>query len=292
MRGYMGRIPRPGGVAERLSGTTRLILTLGVVALAQGAVAAPASAEDPIEGIWSFGGGGRVAIEAEGNGTFTGTVVAPTRFAVCAHQVGERMWTEITPQGDGSYWGLHQWFFDTSGCPLNPVRGATAWRPVRLEGGANILLVCFSEPGSDTQPTIAPDGTTAGASYGCTGSAPLSALPEESALRDHVELPGNAACLLRRKLRIRIRGPRNDPLETVSIMLRAGKVRRKARIRRRGTGYLATFDLRDLPPAARFRIAIRLTTVLGHRFSRKRAYSRCAPPMPRPGRRHHAKTPR
>src|ERR1700689_1456437 len=85
---------------------------LGAISAVQVASASPAS---PIEEVWSFSGG-QVAIQAQPGGTFVGTVVAPTSFAECTHPVGEPMWTDITPQPDGSYWGLHQWFFENAGC--------------------------------------------------------------------------------------------------------------------------------------------------------------------------------
>src|SRR5262245_43488001 len=88
----------------------RFLAVAALAAAALGAGAGSAGASAPIEGIWSFTGG-RVGIQGQGHGTFVGTVVAPTRFADCTHEVGERMWTGITAESDGSYWGQHQWYY-------------------------------------------------------------------------------------------------------------------------------------------------------------------------------------
>src|SRR4051794_23193938 len=74
-----------------------------------------AQADSPIEGVWSFNGG-KVAVEANSDGSFRGVVVAPTKFSQCLHPVGEEVWSQIRPQPDGSFWGLHQWYFETSEC--------------------------------------------------------------------------------------------------------------------------------------------------------------------------------
>src|SRR5262249_12907140 len=148
----------------------RLLCLLAASAVASAVAAASASADYSstpvsIEGIWSFNGG-RVGIQRDQNGTFTGTVVTPTRFATCTHEVGEKMWIGIARQPDGSYWGLHQWFFERPDCPPNPNLGLTTWR-VLEDKGYRQLRVCFSDPGSDEQPTIAPDGRTGDYTYGC-----------------------------------------------------------------------------------------------------------------------------
>jgi hypothetical protein len=120
---------------------------------------AGARAAAPIEGVWSFNGG-RIAVKSSPGGTFTGTVVAPTKFSLCTHPVGEEIWTQMVAQPDGSYWGLHQWFYETSECFRNPSLGASAWRVLESPQG-RYLRVCLSEPGSNLQPTIAADGTAA-----------------------------------------------------------------------------------------------------------------------------------
>jgi hypothetical protein len=245
-----------------------------------------AASADPIEAIWSFGGG-RVGIQAEPNGTFTGTVVAPTKFALCTHDAGERMWTQIAPQPDGSYWGLHQWF-DTSTCNPNPNLGPTAWRVMSTEG-AHFLRVCFSEPGSGQQPTIAPDGTTANATYGCADSARIASLPAATGEPPaQLEAPSAKGCKARRKMRIGIRYPENEPPAKIVVTLRSGKVRRQAKIVRHGRRAVAILRLSGLSRPV-FTVEVKLETVFGRKLDRKRKYRLCGGKAGRTHRhRHHA----
>lgn len=241
--------------------------------------AASARAEAPIEGIWSFGGG-KVGIQSQSNGAFTGTVVAPTKFSECDHPVGELMWTDIAPQPDGSYWGFHEWYekIASSGeCKPDATRGLTAWRVLPGPGGDRFLRVCFSEPGSKSQPTIAPDGSTAGATYGCVDSALISPLPvvTPASFDQYVKLPPNRICFARARMRIRLHDPKNDPLLKVVVKLRSGRVVRTARLKRKKGGVIvATLDLRGLP-AGSFTVTVSLTTALGEHLHGKRTYHRC-----------------
>lgn len=243
---------------------------------------ASAHADAPIEGIWSFNGG-KVGIQAQPNGTFTGTVVAPTKFAECVHPVGELIWTNMTKQPDGSYWGLHQWLYPPSKeCVPTPTKGLTAWRVLTTRGGARFLRVCFSEPGSKAQPTIAPDGSTASVTYGCVDSALIAPLPEVTPAQSgrYVKLPSNKSCFGGSKMRIRLRGPNNDPLEKVVVKLKSGKVHRSAKLLKRKKGVvIAILDLRGLS-AGSFTVTVRLTTVLGEHLSGKRTYHRCGTGKP------------
>lgn len=250
-----------------VSGALAATLVLGV---------ASARAESPIEGIWSFNGG-KVGIQAQPGGTFVGTVVAPTKFAQCTHPVGEQMWTDMRRQPDESYWGLHQWFFATEACIANPVLGSTAWRVLRTSDGSRFLRACFSEPGSGSQPTIAPDGTSAGATYGCVDSAHIAPLPtvKPAQFEKYVTLPSSKGCLSRSKLRIQVRDPKSDPFTKIHITLESGKVRRRAKLHRHGATTTATLNLRHLPTLT-FTVSIRLTTALGNHLSRKRTYRLCA----------------
>lgn len=249
----------------------------GLLAVTAGlltAGAAPASADAPIEGIWSFNGG-KVGIKAQPDGTFTGTVVAPTRFAQCTHPVGEDMWTRITRMKDGSYWGLHQWFFETEACAVNRTLGLTAFRVLQKEE-SRFLRVCFSEPGSGLQPTIASDGTPSNTTFGCADSARISALPEDSpgSAARFVTLPGSKGCIPKKALRIRIHNPKNDPLSKIAVTLRSGKLRRRATIKRRPDGAVAILRLKGLPKLT-FTVTVRLKTVLGRQLTRKRRYNIC-----------------
>jgi hypothetical protein len=237
-----------------------------VVVLA--AVAASAAAESPLEGIWSFDGG-RVAIQASADGTMTGTVVSPTKFAECEHKVGEKMWTDIVAQADGSYWGLHQWFFDDSGCTANPTLGATAWR-ILPAGTGRVLRVCLSEPGG-SQPTIAADGHASGATFGCVDSAPVSALPVATVSEF---ISGPDACIASGRLRVRVRNPATNPLAKITVLAKGGGVRKAFRLKPRPKSFTAVLNLTPIV-APTVRVAMRLTTVLGAHLHRRHVYRRC-----------------
>jgi hypothetical protein len=232
--------------------------------------AARATSAPSIEGVWSFNGG-KVAIQREPDGSFTGTVVAATRFAECSHPIGEAMWTSMRLQADGSYWGLHQWFFEGSQCIVNPQRGPTAWRVLETSKGGRFLRACFSSPGT-VQPTIAPSGASAHVSYGCVDSALVAPTPTSgtAALKEAVGLPGTRRCFSRRVFRIHLRDPRNDPLQEVVVRL-AG---RRLRVVRHGNVFVSKIDLRGLPKGA-FTLRIHAVTVLGHRLSASRTYHTC-----------------
>jgi hypothetical protein len=239
--------------------------------------AARAAAADPIEAVWAFNGG-EVAIVHEPNGSFAGIVDEQTTFATCPHTVGEQMWTEMRPQPDGSYWGLHQWFFESVGCQRNPTLGPTAWRVMTATNGSRYLLVCFSQPGT-SQPTIAPNGATAGVTYRCYESALLAALPLGSAPssasgRDAfaaaVGLPNPHACLSHRVFQIHLHNPPFDPIKLAVVLVRGHRVA----VDRRGKHFSATIDLRGLPKG-RSTVKVMITTVLGHHLSGTRVYHTC-----------------
>ena len=252
-----------------------MALLIALTAILLGAGAGSAGASAPIVGVWSFSGG-KVAIQAQSDGTFIGTVVAPTRFAECTHPVGEQMWTQITPQADGSYWGSHQWFFATAECVPNPALGPTAWR-VLGNKSSQFLRVCFSEPGSNTQPTIAADGSNLKATFGCVDSARISALPKLSSAKlvRSVHLPRNGSCLRHRKLRIRLQDPANDPFLKIEVTLTSGKLHRRASVRKRPHSATATLNLKGLP-RPNFTLSANLTTVLGRHLSLHRKYRLCS----------------
>jgi hypothetical protein len=264
----------------------RRLLSVAIVSafIALLAATASAGASSSIEGVWSFHGGS-VAIQPLANGTFVGTVVAPTAFAQCPHPVGEQMWTDLRLQADGSYEGLHQWYFEGT-CAANPDLGLTAWRVLTTASGSRFLRVCFSSPGTP-QPTIAPDGSSANVSYGCVDSgliAPLPAAGGALAFSQSVTLPSQRKCFSRRQFQIHLRDPRNDPLERVTITL-AG---RHVAVARRHGRIAATVDLKGLPKGA-FTVEIRALTVLGHRLSGRRTYHTCASkPLSRRTRKAHA----
>jgi hypothetical protein len=251
------------------------LLAIGAITLLF--AAAPALGASPIVGVWSFSGG-KVAIQGNADGTFTGTVVSQTQFAECPHPVGEAMWTGIRQQPDGSYWGSHQWFFTGSSCVANPELGQTAWRVLGNEK-SRFLRVCFSEPGSGQQPTIAPDGAAASATFGCADSARISSLPKLSAskLARYVHLPRNKKCIGSKKLRVNLKDPPNDPFAKIAVTLKSGSLKRKASLKRHGhktTGALSLVGL----PRTNFTVKVKAATVLGNHIAVQRKYRLCAAP--------------
>lgn len=236
--------------------------------------ATSARAASPIVGVWSFSGG-KIAIQAEADGTFTGKVVSPTRFTECTHPVGEEMWMGIAPQGDGSYWGGHRWFFADSDCAPNPTLGPTAWRVLGNEK-SRFLRVCFSKPGSSSQPTIAADGSNANATFGCIDSARISSLPNlpPKKLSRYVHLPRAKNCIGSHKMRIHLHDPDNDPFAEIEVSLRSGKLHREAKIKRHRHNAIAVVSLTNLPKAV-FTIRLKATTILGHHLSLRRKYHLC-----------------
>ena len=231
----------------------------------------------PIEAVWAFNGG-EVAIVQQADGSYAGIVDAPTTFARCPHTVGERMWTGMHLQPDGSYWGLHQWFFETEACEKNPTLGPAVWRVVTGAGGTRSLHVCFSTPGS-SQPRISPTGAPEAVTYGCFESARLAAVPVGSSpsSRSGVEgflkavgLPSNHVCLSRRAFRIHLHSPRFDPIEEAVVRI-GGK---RVAVVKRGKRLSSEIDLRGLPRGV-FTVTVHLTTVLGHHLSGHRTYHTC-----------------
>jgi hypothetical protein len=254
--------------------------SLPLLSVAALLIAAPsAGATSEIEYTWSFNGG-EVAIHSHGNGKLEGVVVTPTKFAECAHQVGEVMWTEMALQPDGSYWGLHQWLFQGS-CAPNPERGPTAWRVLRKPNGSRYLVVCFSAPGSKSQPTIAPSGATADWTYKCVESAPTAPLPvvskgggshngaEVISFRKVVILPNANLCVRRRSLKIQLRDPKRDPLK--EVVVRIGRRRVDVRgVKRLRKGIV----LKGLPNGV-YTIKVVAITVLDQRLTGHRTYHSC-----------------
>lgn len=232
-------------------------MALCVAVVVPAVAAASAAADGSIEGVWSFNGG-EVAIQSASGGTFAGTVLKTTTFDECPHQAGEEIWSGITAQADGSYWGFHQWFYARSGCEPNPTLGPTAWR-VMSAGTGHYLRVCLSEPGRP-QPTIAADGEVEDASFGCVDSALVSALPTE--------------CVLANKLRIRIRVRKDLPLRRIRIVIAGGGARRVYRIKPRPKSFIAVLNLGTMT-APTVRATVRSTTVDGVRLRKQRTYHRC-----------------
>jgi hypothetical protein len=199
------------------------------------------------------------------------------------------MWTAMRAQPDGSFWGLHQWFFESEPCQLNPALGPASWRVMSAPNGGRYLLVCFSAPGS-TQPTIAPSGASEHVTYRCYESARLAPVPLQSMPSSHtgveaftraVGLPSNRHCLSRRVFQIHLRNPPFDPIKEASVRVRG----RRVAVVRRGRQFSSTISLRGLPRGT-FTVTVRVTTVLDHHLSGHRTYHTCASSRPS-GRRAH-----
>jgi hypothetical protein len=251
------------------------IAAVMVVGVGGAAGAASAGATSPIEGVWSFGGG-QIAVQPTAGGTFTGTVVAETKFAECTHPVGQQIWTGMTPQPDGSYFGFHQWYKQNSStCVLDPTLGPTAWRVLEGTNGSHYLRVCLSNPGT-AQPTVAVNATCVGATYGGVSSALTAPLPvvsgEEGITKESLSLPSAKKCLSARLFQIHLLDPKNDPLKKVSITIKGYK--KKIATVRKGKYIAATINLKGLPKGA-FTLKIKATTVLGHTLSASRKYHTC-----------------
>ncbi len=256
-----------------------LAVCCAVAFAALAVAAASAAASSSIEGVWSFNGGS-VAIQPEAGGKFTGTVLKTTQFAECPHQVGEQMWSDITERPDGSYWGLHQWFYAESGCKLNPNLGPTAWR-VLPAGTSHFLRVCLTEPGEDAvQPTIAPTGVSSGEPFTCVDSSLIGPLPENKP-SEFFDSGGGAgavdaaACLPANKIRIRIKAPKTNPLKEIHVALKGGGIRRVVRIKPRPKTFIAVIKLGRIT-APTVRATVRLTTVLGAHLHHRHVYHRCS----------------
>jgi hypothetical protein len=273
----------------------RWLIVAALATVLLGVSTAAAGAATEIEGVWSFNGG-EVAIHPVAGEKFLGTVVTPTKFAECAHQAGEAMWTGMTLQPDGSYWGFHQWLFEKT-CAPNPEPGPTAWRVLHTSSGARYLKVCFSEPGK-TQPTIAPDGAVAEASYGCKESTPIAPLPvvvskkasgggeqsgEQVSFANTILLPKASACLRLGTLKIKIHDPARDPLKEVVVKLGKRKLAVVKGVQRLKRGIV----LKNLPSGS-YTLTITATTVLDQKLSGKRTYHSCARHTAK-GRRHRGK---
>jgi len=219
------------------------------------------------------------------DGTFEGTVVAETKFAECTHPVGQVIWSQMRLQPDGSYDGFHQWYFESSSCPLNPTLGPTAWRVLQAPGGAHFLRACLSSPGG-SQPSIAADASVSGATFGCVDSARIAPLPATGilSLRQVASLPASRKCFSRRAFKIHVRDPIHDPFRTISISIGGHAIE----TRHEGHFSVATVNLRSLPRGT-FTVRIQAITILGRKLSGHRTYHTCVHKRPVFVKRHRAK---
>lgn len=111
------------------------LLALAAVLLATApAAATPTASGDPLVGLWRYGDG-TVRVVRHANGSFTGTVGAPLRFAACPHHAGEAMWRLWG--ANGRYSGRQLSFGARPGCGLRVPVAAS----VRVDGRALELRV-------------------------------------------------------------------------------------------------------------------------------------------------------
>jgi hypothetical protein len=246
-----------------------LAITVGILL----ALPATAAAQADIEGVWSFTGG-QVAIQPQSDGSFLGTVVRQTQFSECPHPVGEQMWTGVRPQGDGQYWGGHQWF-NTADCSYKTPRGNTAFRVLPKPDGSRFLRVCFSRPETpEVQPKIAPDGSNTDTNQGCNDSDLLAPLPKGTpAVNTIATLPsqGSKRCLSKRSFRIRLKEPPGDALLSANVLVNGRRVATRS-----GARITAPVNLTGLP-RGRYSVRITARTVLGRTITGTRRYRTCAP---------------
>jgi hypothetical protein len=231
-----------------------------------------AAAAADIEAVWSFTGG-QVAVQAQSDGSFLGTVIRATRFANCPHPVGESIWTGVRAQPDGQYHGGHQWYRDAD-CSAIPQRGRTAFRVLSRPDGGRFLRVCFAPPERpELQPTIAPGGSSANAPGGCSDSDLVAPLSTRRPTVDTIAtLPkqGRRRCLSRRSFRIRLKEPPGDALSTAAVFVNGKRVEV-----RRGERITAPINLRGLP-RGRYTVKITARTVLGRTITGTRKYRTCS----------------
>lgn len=257
-----------------------LFLTLTTAFALSWVFASTAAAEQPIEGVWSFGGGA-VAVKQGDDGVLRGTVVQQTTFAVCPHPVGQVMWTDMNERPNGSYWGRHQWYRGAD-CELDPRPGLAAWRVVQTAKGTKALIVCLSEPGERKQPKIAADGSVAEATYGCLESDPLAPVEgpgNKVGFDDLVTLPApSPAGSCRRSLTILPRKLKYDPLARLVVKfdgVKVADVKGSKRLRKR--------VVLNALPEGRFKVQVIAITVLGERRTHSRVYRGCRQKVKAPG---------
>ncbi len=242
-------------------------------------MAASAAAATPsIVGVWHFNGG-TVIVAPDESGQLVGTVASATTFGVCAHPVGQSIWTDLQPTSDGGFTGMHVWYHGSGAdCTPKSDLGPTAFRVLPSNDGSSVLEVCFNQPGT-TMPSIAPDGSPINVNYGCSYSAPAGGLPTIApSFSQTITLPpattqkSTAVCRSLREFRIHIREPRHDPFVKLTVFLG----HRKFKTFRHGDEITSVIDLRGLPLGT-YTIRIRARTAAGFIVKGHRTYHTCIP---------------
>lgn len=241
---------------------------IATVLLGTAAVPSAAHAAADIEGIWSFSGG-QVVVQPEADGSFTGIVIRPTKFAVCAHENGERMWTQVRLQPDGQYVGKHQWLRNDCG-PAG--LGNSAWRVLAKPDGQKFLRICFaSDTRPDLQPFIDAVGNSAGTTTGCQDSDVIAPPTKKPTITNVTSLPKKSKkkCLSKRSFKIRLKEPKGDALDSAKVYVNGKLVRTIKRDR-----LTAPVNLTGLPKG-RYKVKITATTVLNRTITGTRTYRTC-----------------
>ena len=221
-------------------------------------LAAPAHAADQIEGTWTFDGG-EVLVEATAPGVFKGTVVKPTSFSACEHQVGERMWELNATTDPTRYEGGHNWF--NPECRIVARRGPSQWVITSVDAVAYTLQFC----------TVSADAAPGADPYCQTLRRLRERLPTPTFTQSVVMPTARAkrTCSSRRSFRIRLRQNRRDPLVRATVRINGRLVKTVGRDR-----ITAPVNLRGLPKG-RYTVAIRAVTATGKVIRGKRTYRTC-----------------
>lgn len=243
-----------------------------VVALGSAGIPAGADAASDIEGVWEFNGG-QVAVQPQDAARLQGIVLVTTKLRDCNHEVGEQMWADMAPQGDGQYFGKHWWFEPPPSCGHSG-RGNTAFRVLTDPSGRRTLRVCFQPPEKPTlQPSIDADGVASNFQV-CHDSGFVSPVATSApSFASTVVLPkqGRRKCLSKRAFKIHLREPKGDRLASAIVYLN-GKRRLVLTTERRLT---SSINLRGLPKG-RYVVKIVARTVLGRTITGTRTYRTCA----------------
>jgi hypothetical protein len=85
-------------------------------------------------------------------------------------------------------------------------------------------------------------------------------------------LPSARRCVSRRKFTIRLVAPKGVTIKRATVVIN----RKRIKVRRSGTRFVATVDLRGFPKG-RFTVKITITTVSGKTIKGSRRYRTCAP---------------
>ena len=166
------------------------LLALAATVLALAPAAAPSATGEPLVGLWRYGDG-TVRVVRHANGSFTGTVGAPVRFAACPHPAGEAMWRLWGT--DGRYSGRQLSFGPRAGCGLRVPLAASirvgdralelrvARRQGARPGPCGAFTDCFRLTRVGQSPEAAPESADAATSFDLVANgAPSTGRPQDA----------------------------------------------------------------------------------------------------------------